>query len=66
MKRNHPLWKQVIVEKYGQEEGGYIIKEVREVYGVGVWKTIRGKWEVLKDRTEFRVGAGNRVKFWID
>ncbi|RVX10936.1 putative mitochondrial protein [Vitis vinifera] len=53
-----PLWKRVIVGKYGQVEGGS--KVVREGHGVGVWKAIRGKWEMFKTRTGFRVGFGNK------
>lgn len=33
---------------------------------MGIWKTIKGGWEVLKDRTRFKVGSDNRVKFWIN
>ena len=43
----NPLWKQVITRKHRQEEGGWHIKEVREGYGMGVWKTIRDGWEAL-------------------
>ena len=31
----------MIVDKYGLEERGWCSKEVRERYGVGVWKAIR-------------------------
>ena len=58
-----PLWKRVIVGKYGQVEGGWCSKVVREGHGVGVWKAIRGKWEMFKTRTGFTIGFGNRVKF---
>ncbi|RVW56377.1 hypothetical protein CK203_101734 [Vitis vinifera] len=58
-----PLWKQMIVGKYGQVEGGWCSKVVREGHGVGVWKAIRGKWEMFKTRTGFTIGFGNRVKF---
>ena len=39
-KRN-PLWKQVIVCKYKQEDGGWCMNEVRERHGVGFWKATR-------------------------
>ena len=32
----NPLWKWVIVGKYGQQEGGWCSKEAREGYGVGM------------------------------
>ena len=66
MSERNPFWKRVIGGKYEQEEEGWCTKEVREGYCVGVWKTIRGGWEALKDRRGFRVGFDNRVKFWID
>ena len=64
-KRN-PLWKQVIVGKYGQEDEGWCTNEERERYGVGVWKALRNGWEDLKIRMRFKVGSRNRVKFWKD
>lgn len=32
---------------------------------MGVWKTIRSKWETYSNRINFRVSNG-RVKFWKD
>ncbi|RVW60818.1 hypothetical protein CK203_033520 [Vitis vinifera] len=34
------LWNQVIRRKYGEERGGWRYYEVREAYGVGLWKAI--------------------------
>ena len=34
--KRDPLWKRVIVGKYGQEDGGWCMKRVRERYEVGV------------------------------
>ena len=62
----NPLWKQVIVGKYGQEDEGWCTNGVRERHGVGVWKAIKNGWEDLKVRMRFKVGSGNRVKFWKD
>ena len=33
---------------------------------MGVWKAIKNGWEDLKVRMRFKVGSGNRVKFWKD
>ena len=52
--------------KYGQVEGDWCSKVVRKWHGVGVWKAIRGRWEMFKTRTGFIVGFGNGVKFWKD
>ena len=35
------LWNQVIKGKYEEERGGWCSWEVREAYGVGLWKGIR-------------------------
>lgn len=66
MKLTLPLWKRVIVGKYRYEERGWCTKEVKEGYGVGIWKTIRRGWEVLKDRIGFKVSSSNKVNFWLD
>ena len=39
-----PLWNCVIRGKYGEEEGGWCTKEMREGFGVGLWKAIRKEW----------------------
>ena len=52
--------------KYGEEQGGWSSKEVRGVYGMGLWKTLRKKWEVVKNRLFFVVGNWQKVKFWKD
>ncbi|RVW81120.1 hypothetical protein CK203_044688 [Vitis vinifera] len=60
------LWKQVIIKKYGVEEGGWCSREVRGAYGVGVWKAIRKHWENIRSRSRLIVGNGRKVKFWKD
>ena len=62
----NPLWKRVLVGKYGQEDEGWCTNGVRGGYGVRVWKAIRNGWEDFKVRMRFKVGSGNRVKFWND
>ena len=41
MEERGTLWNQVISRKYGVEEGEWCTREVREGYGVGLWKEIR-------------------------
>ncbi|RVW14439.1 hypothetical protein CK203_090793 [Vitis vinifera] len=57
------LWKQVIIDKYGEEEGGWCSKEVKGAYGVGLWRAIRKDWEIICSRSRFIVGNGRKVKF---
>ncbi|RVW38516.1 putative ribonuclease H protein [Vitis vinifera] len=52
------LWKQVIIDKFGVEEGGWCSREVKEAYGVGdqwvfdAWEEDRevGSWNPLFSR----------------
>ena len=60
------LWKQVIIDKFGVEEGGWCSREAREAHGVGVWKAIRKDWKSICFRSCFLVGNGRKVKFWKD
>ena len=66
VKERCPLWKCVIIGKYGLQEGAWCTKEMRERLGVGLCKAIRNGWDVFKDKTSLQVGLGNRVKFWND
>ncbi|RVX12604.1 Transposon TX1 uncharacterized 149 kDa protein [Vitis vinifera] len=48
------FWNKVIRGKYGEEQGGWSSKEARgETHGVGLWKTLRKEWEVVKSRLVF-------------
>ena len=60
------FWNQVIKGKYGKERGGWCSREVREGYGVGLWKVIRKNWHLVSSRLSFMVGYRRRVKFWKD
>ena len=56
------LWKQSIIGKFGEEEGGWRSTGVRGGYGVGVWKTIRNEQEGIRSGSR----NGRRVKFGKD
>lgn len=56
----------MIVGNYVEEVGGWCPRGVREAYGVDLWKAIRNGWEVVSNRMGFKVGNGQRVKFWND
>ena len=60
------LWKQVISQNYGEENGGWRSREVRERFGVRLWKAIRKEWKYLSGRLAYQVGNGQRVRFWLD
>ena len=56
----------MIVRKYGEEEGGWCSRVLREGYGVGLWKAIRNGWKEFNNRVGFRAGNRRRVRFWKD
>ena len=64
--RNGEFFEEVIVGKFGEEEGGWTTREVRESYGMGLWKDIRKGWEEVFPRTCIRIGNGRRTRFWWD
>ena len=65
-KERRALWNQVIRGKYEEENGGWCSRDVREGYGVGLWKTIRKFGHLVNSRFSFVVGNGQRVSFWKD
>ncbi|KAL6345756.1 hypothetical protein AAG906_017501 [Vitis piasezkii] len=60
------LWRHVISRKFGEEEGGWYTREVREGFGVGFWKEIRKEGSLLQNKVVFSVVNGRIVKFWKD
>ena len=60
------LWKQVINQMYGKDDGEWHSHEVSERYGMGLWKAIRKEWNYLNGKLAYQVGNGQRVRFWMD
>ena len=60
------LWNQVIRGKYAEEQGGWCSRDVREGYGVGLWKAIKKLEHIVSSRLSFVVGNSQRVSFWKD
>ena len=60
------LWKKVIGVKHGLEGGGWKSKEARGPFGVGVWKEILKEMGWCWNNMKFKVGRGNKVRFWTD
>ncbi|RVW45359.1 putative mitochondrial protein [Vitis vinifera] len=58
--------KQVLVAKYGQEDYGWRTKKVVGACGVGVWKEILKEAGWCWDNLVFKVGKGNKIRFWND
>ena len=47
-------------------EGGWTTREVRDSYGLGLWKDIKKGWEEFLLRTNFRIGNDRHTRFWWD
>ena len=53
------FWRLAISRKFGVQEGGWCTHEVREGYGVGLWK----EGSLLFKNIVFSMGDGRRVRF---
>ena len=60
------LWRRVIALKFREEWGVCSSKLGRGVHSCGLWRSIRKGWEAFSKCIRFKVGVGDRVKFWID
>ena len=54
----------VIRGKFGEVEGGWTTKEVRDSFRLNLWKDIRKGWEEFILRTSIRIGNGRHTSFW--
>ena len=59
------LWRKVILGKFGEVEGGWTTREVRDSYGLSLWKDIRKGWEEFILRTSIRIGNGRCTSFCV-
>ncbi|RVW88799.1 hypothetical protein CK203_034657 [Vitis vinifera] len=57
--KREALWNQVIRGRYREERGGWCSREVRGVYGVGLWKGIRMVWDIVDPLAEGSRGWGD-------
>jgi hypothetical protein len=54
---------QVVVAKYGSSWEDWCSKEVKDSYGVSLWKSIHRGWPSFSKHLLFMVGDGTRVQF---
>ena len=47
-------------------ERGWTTREVRDSYGLSLWKDIRKGWEKFILRTNIRIRNGRRTRYWWD
>ncbi|RVW38495.1 hypothetical protein CK203_085301 [Vitis vinifera] len=57
-----PIGSLLMSRKFGEEEGGWSSRGVREGYGVGLWKEISKEGSLLLNNVSFSVGDGKRVR----
>ncbi|WMV33859.1 hypothetical protein MTR67_027244 [Solanum verrucosum] len=62
---DHALWKEVILNKYGQTEQ-WCTNAESTTYETSVWRSIRNLWPRLVKNSCYEVGAGNKILFWKD
>jgi hypothetical protein len=55
-----------VAAKYGSSWGDWCSKEVKDSYGVSLWKSIHRGWPSFSKHLFFMVGDGSRVRFWHD
>ncbi|RVW95820.1 Glycogen phosphorylase 1 [Vitis vinifera] len=60
------FWKKVLEAKYGKEEFGWRTRKANGAVGVGVWKEILKESTWCWENMGFKVGKGNRIRFWTD
>jgi hypothetical protein len=66
MQEETSIWRQVIVEKYGVQRGGWCSKEARGPYEVCLWRNIRNGWGNFSNFVSFKDGDGSYISFWHD
>ena len=52
--------------KYGQEDFGWRTRKTNGVFEVGVWKEILKESDWCWENMAFKVGKGNKIRFWTD
>ena len=57
------IWRNIIVVKYGMEEGGWFSNTPRGRYGVGLWKDICIEASQIRQNCSFVMGNGRKVRF---
>lgn len=60
------LWKIIIFEQYGKEIGGWMTKPYHKPHGYEIWKGIQMQCEFFYKHIAFRLGNGERIRFWED
>ncbi|KAL5716954.1 hypothetical protein ACHQM5_010053 [Ranunculus cassubicifolius] len=60
------LWRMVIAEKYGEEEGGWYSKDPLCPFGITLWKGIVKEKLRFAKGVRFKPGDGQYISFWHD
>lgn len=60
------LWERIVFEKCGEEIGDYFTKPYNKAHGCGMWKAILKHREFFQKHIAFKLGNGQRIRFWED
>ena len=60
------LRRKIICNKFGEDNGGWHISDLRGSYETSLWKEIRKEWPSFFQNAAFSVGDGRRINFWKD
>ncbi|KAL5702289.1 mannosylglycoprotein endo-beta-mannosidase [Ranunculus cassubicifolius] len=63
--RDH-LWRMVIAEKYGEEDGGWYSKDPHCPFGITLWKGIMKEKVRFAKGVRYEPGSGQSISFWHD
>ena len=66
VEKEESIWKEAIRLKYQVEKGGWLTKNPRGSFGVGLWKDISNENMQMKLDSIFVQGDGRRINFWED
>ncbi|KAL5711436.1 hypothetical protein ACHQM5_021892 [Ranunculus cassubicifolius] len=65
-KGERSLWKRLVADKYGVENGKWFTKKCNKAHGCGLWKGIMGLKDLFECQVSYVVGRGDRIRFWED
>ena len=60
------LWRKVICSKFCESCGGWHTSDIRGGYGSSLWKDTRKEWPSFVKNSNFALGNGRRINFWMD
>ncbi|XP_026458914.1 uncharacterized protein LOC113359510 [Papaver somniferum] len=60
------LWSRVVTDKHGISYLGWRTHQLKEKYGVSLWRNIFSTAEEIFKHCQFKIGKGDRIRLWED